>query len=88
MPVVDYLAAVSVGRVEGALLLDLTYEEDSKAEVDMNVVMTGQGRYVEVQGTAERAPFGQEELQGLLALASRGVQRLIGHQQELLGPLE
>ncbi len=54
----------------------------------MNVVMTGQGRYVEVQGTAERAPFGQEELQGLLALASRGVQRLIGHQQELLGPLE
>ncbi len=88
LPVRDFLAAVSVGKVDGVLLLDLAYAEDSKAEVDMNVVMTGQGKYVEVQGTAEGDPFQKEELDGLLALASDGIRELIERQRSLLGELQ
>ncbi|MFQ5596878.1 MAG: ribonuclease PH [Nitrospiria bacterium] len=87
LPVYDFLAAVSVGKVDGALLLDLAYVEDSRAEVDMNVVMTGKGKYVEVQGTAEGEPFHKEELDGLMALASDGIRELIEQQRALLGEL-
>jgi len=86
-PVQDYLAAISVGKVKGRLLLDLNYAEDVNAEVDMNVVMTGQGKYIEVQGTAEGAPFDQTELNGLLALASSGIRELVEKQKQLLGEI-
>jgi len=86
-PVRDYLAAISVGKVDGQLLLDLDYPEDVSAEVDMNVVMTGAGKYVEVQGTAEGAPFDQKELSGLLGLAAQGIRELIDRQKQLLGAL-
>ncbi|MGD9906789.1 MAG: ribonuclease PH [Vicinamibacterales bacterium] len=85
IPVNDYVAATSVGIVAGMPLLDLAYEEDSKAEVDMNVVKTGDGRFVEVQGTAESEPFDQPALDGLLALASQGIDALIGHQRAIVG---
>jgi ribonuclease PH len=87
-PLKDYLAAVSVGKVGGELLLDLNYPEDSTAEVDMNVVMTGEGRIVEVQGTAEREPFSKAEMDRLLRLAHRGIKKLTGVQRELLGELK
>ena len=76
----DSVAAVSVGIVDGRPLLDLEYREDVQAGTDMNVVMTGSGRFVEVQGTAEGAPFSHEELSSLLALASEGCAQLIRHQ--------
>ncbi len=85
-PVVDWLAATSVGIVGGSPMLDLTYEEDSKAEVDMNVVMTGDGRFVEIQGTAEQTPFSRGELDQLLALARRGIDAMIDRQREALAP--
>jgi len=88
LPVKDYLAAISVGKVGGELLLDLAYSEDSKAEVDMNVVMTGQGKYVEVQGTAEGDPFHKKELDGLMDLAADGIRELIEQQKALLGDLQ
>ena len=78
----DSLAAVSVGVVDGAPLLDLDYSEDSTAEVDMNVVMTGDGRLVEVQATAEKEPFSRERLDELLALAALGVERIAEAQEE------
>ncbi|MCX7047227.1 MAG: ribonuclease PH [Candidatus Sumerlaeota bacterium] len=80
----DFCAAVSVGIVEGYPALDLCYIEDSQAEVDMNVVMTGSGRFIELQGTAERAPFDEKQLASLLALARAGVDRLIRVQKEVL----
>ncbi len=80
-PLRDYVAAVSVGRVNGEALLDLNYEEDSKAEVDMNIVMTGSGRLVEVQGTAERHPFSRKEMDRLLALAQKGIRELVRLQK-------
>jgi ribonuclease PH len=83
-PVVDWLAAVSVGYVDGRALLDLSYAEDVKAQVDMNVAMTGEGKYVEVQGTAEGLPFSRAELDRLLALAARGIDALIERQRETL----
>jgi ribonuclease PH len=83
-PILDSLAAVSVGIVQDELLLDLAYEEDSHAQVDMNVVMTGSGRFVEVQASAEGRPYTGEELQKLLTLASHGIRHLTGVQQELL----
>ncbi len=83
-PVIDWLAAVSVGYVEGRPLLDLNYAEDSKAQVDMNVAMTGEGKFVELQGTAEGLPFSQAELDRLIALAKSGIERLIALQRELL----
>jgi ribonuclease PH len=84
-PVKDCVAAVSVGVVAGRPVLDLDYGEDSTAEVDMNVVMTGAGAFVEVQGTAEQVPFGKERLAELLALAERGIGRLIDMQRRALG---
>lgn len=86
-PVSEYLAAVSVGKVDGEILLDLAYDEDSRAEVDMNVVMTESGKFVEVQGTAEGEPFSREELDGLLEAAGKGIKDLIAVQKEALGEL-
>jgi ribonuclease PH len=85
IPVRDYVAAVSVGLVEDTPLLDLAYEEDSRAEVDMNVVRTGDGRFVEVQGTAEGAPFSREAMDRLLELAGQGVSELVERQRALVG---
>lgn len=85
IPVIEYLAAVSVGKVDGEILLDLAYDEDSKAEVDMNVVMTESGRFVEVQGTAEGEPFSREELDALLEIAGKGISDLITAQKDALG---
>ena len=87
IPVSDYVAATSVGIVGGMPLLDLAYDEDSKADVDMNVVKTGDGRFVEIQGTAETEPFGDETLTGLLALADRGITALIARQRDIIGPI-
>lgn len=84
-PIRDYLASVSVGVIQEKAMLDLNYEEDSKAKVDMNVVMTGGGKFVEVQGTGEEAPFSREELNELLALAEAGIAELIVKQKEALG---
>ncbi|HEX6946218.1 MAG TPA: ribonuclease PH [Acidimicrobiia bacterium] len=75
-PIIDEIAAVSVGIVDGVAWLDLDYEKDVRAEVDMNVVMTGRGLLVEVQGTAERAPFTRDDLNGLLDLAAVGIAEL------------
>ena len=88
LPINDYVAAVSVGKVEGEIILDLCYAEDSLAEVDMNVVMTGNGRFVEIQGTAEEATFTREELQDFLSMAEQGIKQLIAYQKELLGELD
>ncbi len=85
IPVRDYLAAISVGIVNRKPVLDLCYNEDSTAEVDMNLVMTGQGRIVEVQGTAEGKPFTRAELGKLLALGEKGIRALIRKQKEVLG---
>ena len=82
---VDSVAAVSLGIVGGERLLDLDYEEDSSAEVDLNVVMTGEGRLVEVQATAERAPFDRDELNALLDLAAAGIEKIGEAQAEALG---
>jgi len=87
MPVRDYLAAISVGKVGGELLLDLNYAEDSTAEVDMNVIMTGSGKFVEVQGTAEQQAFAKKELDDLLRLAASGVKKLVASQKKLIGEL-
>ena len=88
MPVTDFVAAVSVGRVGEAIRLDLNYEEDSSAQVDMNVVKTGAGRFVEVQGTAEGQPFSDEELLELLAAADKGVRDLVAIQKKALGDFD
>jgi ribonuclease PH len=84
-PLTGSLAAVSVGIVDGAARLDLHYDDDVRAETDMNVVMTGDGRFVEVQGTAEGAPFDRAELDALLALAEKGCAELTRLQAEALG---
>ena len=83
-PLRDCVAAVSVGVVTGRAVLDLNYLEDSGAEVDMNVVMTGAGAFVEVQGTAEQTPFGRERLNDLLGLAERGIAELVALQRRAL----
>ena len=85
LPVKDFVAAVSVGMKNGTPLLDLDYEEDASSDTDMNVVMTGAGRYVEVQGTAERDPFARADLDAMLAHAARGIAELIAHQRRALG---
>ncbi len=85
IPVTDYLAAISVGLVGGKPMLDLCYTEDSAAEVDMNLVMTGKGGLVEVQGTAEGGPFSKNELNKLIALGEKGIKALVRKQQDLLG---
>ena len=84
MPLKDYVAATSVGVVDGVLLLDLNYDEDSRAQVDMNLVQTGGGQFVEVQGTAERNPFGKEVFYQLLDLASQGVRQLVEVQKSVI----
>jgi len=83
-PLQDSVAAVSVGIVDGAACLDLDYREDSKAEVDMNLVITGSGNYVEVQGTAEKTPFSPEQLAQLQQLGAQGIRQLIQLQKSLL----
>ena len=85
MPVQDYVAATSVGIVEGEPMLDLAYTEDSKADVDMNIVQTGSGLYIELQGTAEAVPFGREALNRLLDLGDIGVRQLIALQRKFVG---
>lgn len=84
IPVDHCVAAVSVGIVDGTSCLDLNYEEDSRAEVDMNVVMTDSGDFVEVQGTAEKEPFSRQELDKMLGLAEKGINKLIEKQKESL----
>jgi len=84
IPVSDYVAAVSVGMIGGKPALDLDYEEDSTAEVDMNIIMTGDGRFIEVQGTAEREPFSKDDMEKLLALAKKGIEDLIAAQKKAL----
>jgi ribonuclease PH len=84
-PVRDFVAAVSVGMVEGTPVLDLDYPEDSTCDTDMNVVMTGSGGFVEVQGTAEGAPFSQAQMDALVVLAQAGIRELIAKQKEALG---
>ena len=88
IPVTDFVAAVSVGRVGEAILLDLNYVEDSTAQVDMNVVKTGRGRFVEVQGTAEGQPFTEDEMRELMTAADKGIQELIAAQRAALGGFE
>jgi ribonuclease PH len=85
IPVRDFVAAVSVGIYQGAPVLDLDYAEDSACGCDMNVVMTGAGHFIEVQGTAEGAPFARAEMDALLALAGRGIAELVAHQRRALG---
>jgi ribonuclease PH len=85
MPVTDFVAATSVGIVDGEPMLDLAYTEDSQADVDMNVVKTGGGLYIELQGTAEALPFGREALNRLLDLADTGIRQLIALQRGLVG---
>jgi ribonuclease PH len=85
IPIVDYVAATSVGIVDGTALLDLAYEEDSKAEVDMNFVKTGDGRFIELQGTAEGLPFDRRALDALMALADDGIKDLITMQKAVVG---
>jgi ribonuclease PH len=85
LPVTDYLAAVSVGVIGGQALLDLEYSEDSKAEVDMNIVRTGSGKFIEIQGTAESKPFSREQMEEMVSLASRGIEQLVEQQQAVLG---
>jgi len=85
-PVRDFVAAVSVGIVEGMPLLDLEYTEDSACDTDMNVVMTGSGGFVEVQGTAEGVPFSRGEMDQLLALAAKGIGELVAEQRRVLAP--
>ena len=87
IPLSDYVAAISVGIVDGEPLLDLAYEDDSRAEVDMNIVKTGNGRFIEVQGTAEGQPFDRDALDTLLDLADHGIRQLIEKQRAIVGHL-
>jgi len=87
VPVQHHVAATSVGIVAGEALLDLAYDEDSRADVDMNVVKTSDGRYIEIQGTAETTPFGRERLTELLDLADAGIARLVEIQRDIVGTL-
>jgi ribonuclease PH len=87
VPIKDYVAAISVGKVNGSLLLDLCYDEDSKAQVDMNIIMTGSGEFIEVQGTAERQPFSKDEMDAMLSLAKKGIEDLFSVQRKLVGDI-
>lgn len=87
VPVADYVAATSVGILDGNLILDLCYEEDSKAEVDMNVIMTGSGDFIEIQGTAERKPFSKEKMDAMLEFAKKGIGELFIVQRKLVGDI-
>jgi ribonuclease PH len=87
IPIIDYVAATSVGIVDGAALLDLAYDEDSRAEVDMNFVKTGDGRFIELQGTAEGKPFDKRALDALMDLADSGIKALIEVQKTVVGDI-
>jgi ribonuclease PH len=87
IPVEDYVAAVSIGVVDNHIYLDLDYEEDSRAEVDMNFVMTGKGLFIEIQGTAEEVPFGRDLLNKMTDIAVRGIAEITKKQVEVLGKL-
>ena len=84
VPVSDYVAAVSVGMIDGKPALDLDYDEDSTADVDMNIIMTGDGRFIEVQGTAEREPFSKSDMEKLLTIARGGIEEIIAIQKKAL----
>ena len=84
IPISNYVAAVSVGMIDGKPVLDLNYDEDSTAEVDMNIIMTGDGRFVEIQGTAEREPFKKEDMNKMIALAAKGIEELVAAQKKIL----
>jgi ribonuclease PH len=86
-PIRDFVAAISIGLVDGAVLLDLNYEEDSRAEVDMNFVMTGARKIVEVQATAEQHPFDEAQLKKMMDFASKGIDQLIAKQRMVLQKL-
>ncbi len=88
MPVSDFVSAISVGLIDGQPLLDLEYEEDSRADVDMNFVMTGAGLFIEVQGTAEHAPFSKDQMIIMTDLAKRGIQKIIARQKEIVGDIQ
>ncbi|NCU27929.1 ribonuclease PH, partial [Candidatus Nomurabacteria bacterium] len=88
LPVKDYIAAVSVGMVENSLLLDLKYDEDSNAQMDMNVVMLAQGDFVEVQGTAEKGTFSKKQMDSLLDLAKKGIKELMKIQRKILSGIK
>jgi len=85
VPIKDFIGAISVGIIDGNSCLDLNYEEDSRAEVDMNIVMTDSGKFVEVQGTAEKAPFDSDQMNELLQLGKKGTQNIIEKQKTVLG---
>ena len=87
LPISDYVAATSVGIIAGTPMLDLAYDEDSRAEVDMNVVKTANGRFIEVQGTAETQPFDRQALDALLALGDLGLKTLFAKQREIVGKI-
>ena len=87
IPITDYVAATSVGVIGGAPMLDLAYEEDSRADVDMNVIQTSDGRFIEVQGTAEGAPFERKVLDELLGLAEGGIRQLVELQRTIVGSI-
>jgi ribonuclease PH len=87
VPLIDYVAATSVGIVDGCALLDLAYDEDSRAEVDMNFVKTGDGRFIELQGTAEGKPFDKRALDALMSLADSGIKELIEIQKSIVGEI-
>jgi ribonuclease PH len=87
VPIIDYVAATSVGIVDGSALLDLAYDEDSRAEVDMNFVKTGDGRFIELQGTAEGRPFDKRALDSLMELADAGIKQLIEIQRRVAGEI-
>jgi ribonuclease PH len=86
-PIKDSVAAVSIGIVEGKMLLDLCYEEDSKADVDMNFVMTGSGKFIEVQGTAESAPFTKRQMERMAEIAQNGIRELLKAQKKTIAGL-
>ena len=86
-PIKDAVAAVSIGMVDGKILLDLCYEEDSKADVDMNFVMTGSGKFIEVQGTAESAPFTKKQMERMAEIAQQGIKELLKAQKKVIAGL-
>ncbi|MDD4201903.1 MAG: ribonuclease PH [Candidatus Omnitrophica bacterium] len=85
IPIQDSVAAVSVGILEGKNILDLCYKEDSTAEVDMNIIMTGKGKFIEIQGTAEKDPFSEEQMQEMITLAKKGIKEIIKVQKQVIG---
>jgi len=87
IPISDFVSAISVGIIDNQVLLDLEYEEDSRADVDMNFVMTGSGLFIEVQGTAERVPFNKEQMAQMTDMASSGIREIIERQKEIVGDL-